>query len=80
MNCSLSKNNGLFVGNEREAENEQQKKVHIIVQVYRNMQLEFCNWNNYALQVMADIVSSALNEKNTPAFEATDKVFAADVM
>ena len=29
---------------------------------------------NIDLQVMADIVSSLLDEKNTPAFEATDMV------
>ena len=29
---------------------------------------------NINVQVMADIVSSLLDEKNTPAFEATDKV------
>ena len=37
-------------------------------------QMEFCDCT-HTLQVMADIVSSLLEEKNTPAFEVTDEVF-----
>ena len=37
-------------------------------------ELDVCTCTLCTLQVMADIVSSLLDEKNAPAFEATDKV------
>lgn len=74
LKYSLSKDNSLFDDNEKETEEGHQKKVHsisVLVNETRSFSIYNCTC---ALQVMADIVSSLLDEKNTPAFDATHKV------
>ena len=65
--CSLAENNDLF----NEEGNESQEEVSTLYGYHVVWCTEICD---FILQVVADILSKVLDERNTPAFEDTAQV------